>query len=406
MFTIGQKDRMRAALNSSISGRNNLWQESNLIQTGVMNSSDLAICTPIVDFISDVNEGCEGLTVNFTDRTYNSDIDESWIWNWSFPGGSPSSSGDKNPAVTYFNAGWYNVSLSVSNSAGDDSYTVERKIRVVSDSSGFFAPFHESFENASFPYHQTDENMDWSIINAGSDNWEITQSASASGDYSIRINNRYNSPGTKNTFISPPINISNFTEHIGLFFKLAYAKRNVDSRDKLMVYYSKNCGETWSVGMIRTANSLVSNNGSFVSYSFIPNSSQWKEFSSDLDNCIGYESIRLKFICESDGGNYMYIDDIMVTEQSNSKLIEFNGFYADVFPNPSENNANLIISEIKEKSVSVEIITPTGEIISTNNYPTENNNLQIKLDSDNNKGLFFIKISGLKYSKTIKWVVL
>jgi PKD repeat protein len=42
-------------------------------------------------------------------------------WNWSFPGGTPSTSTDQNPVVTYFNLGTYDVQLIVSNGTAQDT---------------------------------------------------------------------------------------------------------------------------------------------------------------------------------------------------------------------------------------------------------------------------------------------
>ena len=42
-------------------------------------------------------------------------------WNWSFPGGTPSSSTDKNPLITYNHPGTYDVQLVISGSTGSDT---------------------------------------------------------------------------------------------------------------------------------------------------------------------------------------------------------------------------------------------------------------------------------------------
>lgn len=53
-------------------------------------------------------------------------------WNWSFPGGTPSSyNGQTPPAVTYSTTGTYNVSLAVSNSSGSDTKTKTNYITVM-----------------------------------------------------------------------------------------------------------------------------------------------------------------------------------------------------------------------------------------------------------------------------------
>ncbi|MCF0206325.1 MAG: PKD domain-containing protein, partial [Bacteroidales bacterium] len=56
-------------------------------------------------------------------------------WAWTFPGGTPSSSTVQNPTVTYNTAGNYNVTLTVSNGANNDTETKNAYI-VVSNGGG------------------------------------------------------------------------------------------------------------------------------------------------------------------------------------------------------------------------------------------------------------------------------
>jgi PKD repeat protein len=75
---------------------------------------------PFANFSANSVSGCPGFTVQFNDNTYGNP--SSWLW--SFPGGTPSSSTDQNPLVTFNNPGTYNhVSLVASNSFGADSIT-------------------------------------------------------------------------------------------------------------------------------------------------------------------------------------------------------------------------------------------------------------------------------------------
>jgi PKD repeat protein len=55
-----------------------------------------------------------GGIVEFTDQSSNSPIS----WSWSFPGGTPSSSTEKNPSVTYKTEGFYDVTLSATGASG------------------------------------------------------------------------------------------------------------------------------------------------------------------------------------------------------------------------------------------------------------------------------------------------
>jgi PKD repeat protein len=75
---------------------------------------------PFANFSANVLSGCPGFTVQFSDNSFGNP--SSWLW--SFPGGTPSTSTDQNPIVTYNNAGTYNdVQLIIQNAFGIDSIT-------------------------------------------------------------------------------------------------------------------------------------------------------------------------------------------------------------------------------------------------------------------------------------------
>ena len=62
------------------------------------------------DFIASSTTVCEGDIVAFTDKSSGNTITS---WNWSFPGGTPSSSTEQHPVVTYNTPGNYQVQLTV-----------------------------------------------------------------------------------------------------------------------------------------------------------------------------------------------------------------------------------------------------------------------------------------------------
>ena len=67
MFTQGQVNRMRAALQVSSTGRSNLWKASNLSATGA--TGDLYLCK--AEFEADRTTICSGNEIFFTDDSYN-----------------------------------------------------------------------------------------------------------------------------------------------------------------------------------------------------------------------------------------------------------------------------------------------------------------------------------------------
>ncbi|PLX12735.1 MAG: hypothetical protein C0598_05505, partial [Marinilabiliales bacterium] len=66
------------------------------------------------DFTADELEVCVGGSVNFTDLTDITPVS----WNWTFEGGTPATSTEQNPMVTYNSAGTFNVELVVTTSSG------------------------------------------------------------------------------------------------------------------------------------------------------------------------------------------------------------------------------------------------------------------------------------------------
>ncbi|MEJ2594877.1 MAG: PKD domain-containing protein [bacterium] len=69
------------------------------------------------DFEASEETVCTGSTVDFTDLSVGL-IDS---WEWSFPGGTPSSSDEQNPSVTYNTPGIYDVELTVTDIFGNDT---------------------------------------------------------------------------------------------------------------------------------------------------------------------------------------------------------------------------------------------------------------------------------------------
>jgi len=83
---------------------------------------------PVAVFTADATLGCAPFTVQFTDQSTTNPSS----WSWLFDGGSPASSNEQNPTVTYSEPGIYRVTLAVSNAFGNDINSQENYI-VVND---------------------------------------------------------------------------------------------------------------------------------------------------------------------------------------------------------------------------------------------------------------------------------
>lgn len=81
---------------------------------------------PVAAFSASTTTIEAGNSVTFTDASTNAPTS----WNWSFAGGTPSTSTAQNPVVTYQTAGVYQVSLTVSNIDGNNTLTESNYITV------------------------------------------------------------------------------------------------------------------------------------------------------------------------------------------------------------------------------------------------------------------------------------
>lgn len=108
---------------------------------------------PVAGFTAQTTSGCAPFTVQFQDQSSSNTTS----WNWSFPGGSPSSSTAQNPSVTYSTPGNYTVTLTVNNALGTNTSTQTNFITVIpsatagfsSTTTGLTANFTNSSSNAT-----------------------------------------------------------------------------------------------------------------------------------------------------------------------------------------------------------------------------------------------------------------
>ncbi|NLA24344.1 MAG: hypothetical protein GX879_05190, partial [Bacteroidales bacterium] len=307
MFTHGQGARMRAALNSNASQRNNLWTESNLIATGTNDPDYIAVCEPIADWQQNKIVTCINEEVEYYDLSYNTS--EIASRTWQIEGANPETSNEKNPIVIYQNAGKYSTELYVANSTGSDSKSKTNNISAYNHNDAVELPFIYDFENNDFPYLQSGINNDFTIVAEGSQNWERTNSTGFSGNYSMRLINKNNENNITNSFYTPLVKVDSTMFPLTIKFKVAYAKTYSTSNDKLKVYYSSNCGDYWRLRYNKPGVSLRTTDNLVQYGNFVPNAEQWREDEIIIMEPYDKEcqSLRLKFEAISGGGNAIYI---------------------------------------------------------------------------------------------------
>ncbi|MCF8255913.1 MAG: PKD domain-containing protein [Flavobacteriales bacterium] len=296
MFTLGQNSRMDGVM---VGSRALIHSGENLAFTGVGSPSSTP-CAPIAEFYAEQTFVCTGETVTYRDDSYNGEVASR---SWEFPGGTPETSGEADPQVTYSQPGLYSATLTAINAQGQATATRTEYVRVISataDVSSFF--LQEDFESEEDGYIAlTDFGNGWERASVG-----------FTGAKSIYVNNFSGNPvGALDEFILPSVDMRNIGNP-KLYFKVAYRTRSGLS-DQLRIFVSTNCGQSWSMRYNKSGNSLASVSGNQGSPFTPAGQNEWKEEDISLSNFTNAEHLLVKFQNRSDAGNNIYVDDIRIS---------------------------------------------------------------------------------------------
>lgn len=394
MFSGGQVARMRAALTSTASGRNNTWSATNLASVGgnkllaLFRTSSLGVC--------------KGGEIKFTDRSYNSVVS----WNWTFTGANIASSTERDPKVVFTSTGVQTARLIVSNGTTTDTATVQ--IRVFPNPVKI--PFLEGFENTS----TIGENLNWVVDNnANNAAWEITNTAAKSGNKSIKLNNFEQGKGDVDELSSTSWDLSSIpsTEKVTLSFRYAYRKKVTTNGDYLKVFLSSDCGNTWD--QRRTMrNSSLSDLATEENYT--PVEADWiTVHMTNVSSSYFVNGFRFKFRFESDGGNNIYLDDINLyggTPSDNliasSNEIASAISEAKVYPNPTEGDINVVFDAAQQQTVNVSVIDMLGNIVNSYSVNANQGVNSVELStSELSSGMYMVRLANGGTTKNIQFVV-
>ena len=120
----------------------------------------------IADFTASSTTVCTGGTVTFSDNSQGS-IDS---WEWVFEGGTPSTSTDQNPVVTYDTEGTYDVQLTITSGSNSNVELKADYISVVNTPGQAATPSGPAEVCGSYSYQYTTQ----AVTYATSYQWEVT----------------------------------------------------------------------------------------------------------------------------------------------------------------------------------------------------------------------------------------
>ncbi len=349
MFTAGQKTRMDFYTNSI---RTVIWSQTNLTATGCDGTVSPG-CAPIAEFESDKIIVCVGESVDFSDLSTRG----ATSWDWTFSGGTPGTSTDQAPTVTYATAGSYNVVMTATNGQGSNTETKAGMIEVVEPDP---SPLVEGFEGIfSLPQY-------WSIKdNGGINTWELVPGTSSEGQNSMKVNNfEARNAGESIRLISNPFSME-YMLTADVTFDYAYKKFSGLVQDGMNIYISTDCGTSWTEVWSKSGPYLATVAGSAGSAEWAPTqASHWLSDTISLDSFAGAPNVKMMFEVVTGGGQAVYLDNInmdgMFVGATDPAAIKWS---FEAGPNPFMNDLNLSYVLQRAESVSFSLNDLTGKVV-------------------------------------------
>lgn len=398
MFSQGQVNRMEAAI-AFYNTLSSITSPANLIATGVDDAYFFTAppCAPIAEFSSNKKVHCAGGEINFLDLSYNASLDSSWQWNWTFQGGTPATSTNRNPTVVFNQAGNYDVSLTVSNSQGTSPAEIKSSyLNIIPGSGNFIGPVTESFSAVEFPANNSDQSLQWRIENpqGGSITWQRSSNAFFNGPGSAYLNNFNINNEQFHSLVSPVADLTQMSQAF-MNFRVAYARKS-NEVEVLNIFASQDCGSTWRLLTSQLSIYLYSANWPSNS-AFLPaDAGQWRPFTWNISQYAGMDNIMFKLEFKSRGGNNIYIDEFEISDSPLNVSLGDDIGVSDkisIFPNPTTGIVNIEGAGVE----SFQIYDILGSEVYRDHPVNQNGKLSIDL-SGFEKGIYFIRLGGQNQS--------
>ena len=320
-------------------------------------------------------------------------------WEWSFPGGNPSTSNLEDPIVEYSNPGAYDVSLTVTDALGTSSQsysnfiTYSDSIYTITNSTNFA----QDFENNTFPpiaWDLESPSFAWlsTTVDFGIDCLPTT--TAYVNHYWIQY------PGEEAYLISNKVALGNGgNAQNWLTYDYAYSGYSSGYDDGLRIDISTDCGNTWDsiYGAIGPDLQTVP----YEADAWSPTCGSWASDSINLTNWgLNGDTIMVRFVAINDYGNHFYMDNVNINGQNILAIDDIaSPFHTSIYPNPTKGVFNI---RTDAKKLEIEISNLMGELVTTT--IVRNGLQQINL-SNHAKGIYFVKLKSGNKTEQRKIIV-
>jgi len=406
MFTQGQRTRMRTALQSTNTGRANLWTTANLAAVGA--SGVLYLCK--AEFTADKTTICNGDEISFADDSYN--VANAWTWTitpstgWSFTNGNTATS--QNPTVIFDTPGLYTIQLTSTDGTLSDSEIKNNFIHVLN--TGAALPFWEGFED----YSSLTNIQTWDVFNSSTNNaWTIESTTSYTGAKCAKLMNFGQGTANVDDLTSSQIDLSTVpsTGTVTLSFRYAYRKVLTANYEYFKVFISGDCGEGWIQRKTIQGNQLSS----------LTSTTSWKPSSqadwvtvhmTNVTSNYFTDKFRVLFRFEGEGGNNIYLDDInLYTGSSSNEIVTGLSEQAfisqlEMFPNPADDELNVSFNLPAADDLIISIVDLSGKYIQKHLIKAKGGkNLAMLNTQELAAGMYQLLIQSSNGQKTLPFIV-
>lgn len=389
MFTLGQNVRIQANFAAG-GGHASILNSLGCVSPGG---------GPYANFTADKLNICAGDAVQFTDQS----LDTPTVYQWSFPGGTPATSTDLNPLVTYNTPGTYAVTLTVTKDTSSNTKTISGYITVKGTSS---LPLAESFETTFPP-------AGWSVVNP--DNQTAWAQNTSAGSFGLSTSSAYldnytqaNIRGQRDYLYTPVLDFTQgITPDTKLKFDYAYAQKRTTSRDSLFVRYSTDCGATWTTLWQNGSAALATTSTLYGTSVYTPAASEWRRDSSiSLANMAGMAGVQFAFVNLSYHGNAIYLDNInidAVVQHTGVATLADNAKIS-VMPNPATDRCTVFIDMPQQADVTVALYDVIGQQVWAHDLGVVSSTSQAIDLSTYSAGIYTVRVQAGANSYTSKVV--
>jgi bacillopeptidase F len=327
-------------------------------------------------------------TINNAIITYQLNDESSYNYNWVGTLTSGDTASINLPSITALTYGDYELKIKATidtNNIESDYINNQRVHRFNIRTTYGVLPYNEDFENMKL------DSSEWLVRNPdGLTTWDTTATFGLNNSTYSATMQLYNYSGSKqiDELISTNITLPS-QDSIFLRFDLAYQMRHVVVADTLRIYISDDCGTTFTEIYEKGGPDLQTHDT--VSNNFMPlYPHHWRKDYIDITTYAGNDII-LKFESINKSGNNLYLDNIWVYEGAEPvSIVENNLENLSVYPNPTENNITVNVSNNNLQNATIEIFDLLGKSIYRKKVYQKNSKINLNTYS---KGIYLLKFS-------------